>query len=89
MSPVLYGQHFHTARLLVETAPADLRVVTVQQPQFRDEGGFDFPSVEYADHAALRDDDSDGASRCEIDAAARCRLPSPSGRSIRSTEASR
>ena len=61
MSSVLYGQHFHTARLIVDAAPADLGVVAVQQPELRDERGFDFAAVEDADDAAFGDDDGDGA----------------------------
>src|SRR4029079_15107243 len=61
MSPTIDGQHFHTPRLIVDAAPADLGMVPVQQPKLRDEGGFDFATVKYADLAALGDDDRDGA----------------------------
>jgi hypothetical protein len=61
MCPVLDGQHFHAACVIVDAAPADLGVVAIQQPQFRDERGFDVAAVKYADHTAFGDDDRDGA----------------------------
>ena len=38
---------------------AELSVVAIQQPQFRDERGFDLPIVKHANHPALRDNDRD------------------------------
>jgi hypothetical protein len=58
---VLDGQHFHTASVIVDAAPAHLGVVAIQQPQLGDEPGFDVAAVKYADHAAFGDDDRDGS----------------------------
>ena len=54
---LLNGQHLNAARLLFEAASTKLSMVSVQQPEFWDERGFDDSTVENTDHAALGDDD--------------------------------
>jgi hypothetical protein len=61
MAPGFNSQDFDAARLLLDTATAQLGVVAVEQPQFWNERGFDFAPMEYSNHTALRDDNRDRA----------------------------
>ena len=58
---MLDRQHFHAARRFANATPAHVRVVAVEQPQFRDERGFHDSPMENPDHAALGHDNRNGA----------------------------
>ena len=53
---MLDRQHLHAARRFANATPAHVRVVAVEQPQFRDERGFHDSPMENPDHAALGHD---------------------------------